>query len=68
MNEERLISLKEASQYLAISIHTLRKWLRQRRLSFIKLGRRVLFTKGELENFINHNIVTSIKTGDPKKP
>jgi excisionase family DNA binding protein len=52
-----LLSLKEAAEGLKISIHTLRAWAYQRRIPIVKLGRRTLLRKEDIENFINKNVI-----------
>jgi len=46
------LSLIRASQRLGVSPHTLRAWaVYQRRLPFLRLGRRLLFAPRDLEDF-----------------
>jgi excisionase family DNA binding protein len=52
-----LLSVDEAADYLNLSGHTLRSWVHQKRLPFIKLGSRVLFRPEDLESFINSNAI-----------
>ena len=47
-----LLTVGEASQRLRISEHTLRRWINQRRLSYVKLGRRTLFNPADLDNLV----------------
>jgi excisionase family DNA binding protein len=56
-NSGELLSVQEAAERLKISIHTLRAWISQRRIGFIKLGRRVLFRSEDLEAFIDAHVV-----------
>jgi excisionase family DNA binding protein len=53
----RLISVDEAAKRIAVSRYTLRSWLRQGRLPFHRLGRRILLAPIDLENFIAGNRV-----------
>ena len=53
LDHQKLYSVPEAADFLNISIHTLRAWISQRRIPFIKLGRRVCFRPEELNAFIN---------------
>jgi excisionase family DNA binding protein len=51
------LSITEAAQRLSISPFTLRAWLRQRRLPYHKLGRRVVIDPADIERFLaNHRI------------
>ncbi len=52
-----LLSIDEAANFLNLTGHTLRSWVHQKRLPFIKLGSRVLFRPEDLESFINSNAV-----------
>ena len=38
----QLLNLKEAAQMLRVSTHTLNNWRSQRRIPFVKVGRRAL--------------------------
>ena len=58
---QKLYSVPEAAEYLNISIHTLRAWISQRRIPFIKLGRRVCFRPEDLTEFINNCAVEAKK-------
>jgi hypothetical protein len=51
--QDRLHSIKSASKFLGgISAHTIRGWLRQGRLSRVKVGRRTMLSERELRRFI----------------
>ena len=52
-----LLNLKEGAEKLKVSIHTLRAWAYQRRFPVVKLGRRTLLRKEDIENFINKNVI-----------
>ena len=54
---ERLLSAQEAAQYLNLSLHTLRTWVCERRIPFIKLGRRVLFRQEDLARFAAEHLI-----------
>jgi excisionase family DNA binding protein len=56
-----LLNVKEGAQELRVSIHTMRWWIYQRRLPHVKLGRRVLLKREDLENFIERNVVKAKK-------
>ncbi len=53
----RLLSVQEAAQYLNISIHTLRTWVCERRIPHVKLGRRVLFRQGDLDQLAADHLI-----------
>ncbi len=50
---DRLHSIESASKFLGgISAHTIRGWLRQGRLTRVKVGRRTMLSERELKRFI----------------
>jgi excisionase family DNA binding protein len=52
MNDDRNVSLEEGAGRLGISPHTLRTWsVYQRRVPFLRMGRRILFKLSDLEAF-----------------
>lgn len=55
----QLLSLKETAKELNISIHTLRAWVYQRKIPFVRLGRRILVRREDLESFVNANIINA---------
>ena len=61
MMSVELFDLKEGARELHLSIHTLRSWIYQKRLPHVRLGRRVLLRKSDLEEFINKGVVEAQK-------
>ena len=57
LNERSLITIVEAAELLRLRPSTIRKWLHQRRLPKIKLGRRVLLWRGDCEALVLRSIV-----------
>jgi excisionase family DNA binding protein len=57
-----LFTVDEAAQRLGVSKHTLRGWVSQRRIPYVKIGRRTLFSPTDLENLIKTSTV------EPRKP
>ncbi|MCI0721079.1 MAG: helix-turn-helix domain-containing protein [Acidobacteria bacterium] len=56
MVEIRLMDVKEAAkQMLNVSPWTVRLWIRQGKLPFVRLGRRVLLDPKDLRAFIDEN-------------
>ncbi len=47
-----LHDIKSAARLLALSPFTIRMWIRQGKLSAVRLGRRVLVEEAELERFV----------------
>jgi excisionase family DNA binding protein len=54
---QNLLSAGEAAHALSISINTLRAWVRQQRIPYVKLGRKVLFRSEDLQAYINFHLV-----------
>jgi len=52
-----LLDLREGAKEMKISIHPLRVWIYQKRLPFVRLGRRVLLRREDIEDFIKKNLV-----------
>lgn len=52
---EGLLTIREAAQYLAVSVSTLYGWVWQRRIPFIKIGRALRFDSRDLAAFVNAN-------------
>jgi excisionase family DNA binding protein len=64
MEGGRLLSIDEAAIKLGISPLTMRAWIRQRRLPFVRLGRRVLLHPQDVENFVDANRIEPIALRD----
>jgi excisionase family DNA binding protein len=54
-SRQRLLTVQEAAQYLAVSASTLYGWVWQRRISFVKVGRALRFDLDDLEAFVEAN-------------
>jgi len=50
--ENRLITKKEVQEYLRISSATLDRLIKNKNIPHIKLGRRVLFKKSDIDKFL----------------
>ncbi|MFI5097242.1 MAG: helix-turn-helix domain-containing protein [Candidatus Acidiferrales bacterium] len=58
MNDHRaetLVTVKEAAQFLSVSVSTLYGWVWQRKIPFVKVGRALRFKMSALENFVQAN-------------
>src|SRR5262249_61600705 len=51
-----LMNSREAATYLCISKGTLRHWVSDRKIEFVKLGRAVRFRKAHLDRFISQKL------------
>jgi len=54
-SRERLLTIREAAQYLAVSVSTLYGWVWQRRIPFVKIGRALRFDSHDLAAFVEAN-------------
>ena len=53
----RLLTVKEASNLLALREGTVRLWLGQRRLPFVRCGRAIRIPSEAVEEFIQRNTI-----------
>jgi excisionase family DNA binding protein len=60
MNTEKLLSVDEAADKMGVSPLTMRAWLRQRRLPYLKLERRVLITPQDVQQFLDSNRIEAM--------
>ena len=51
-----LLTAAEAADYLRISEWTLRHWVSDKKIRFIKIGRAVRFKKTHLDRFLSDNV------------
>jgi excisionase family DNA binding protein len=49
----KLLDLQEAASLCHVSTHTVRSWVRKKRLAPVRICRRLLFHPAELERFID---------------
>ncbi len=55
--QKRLITIKEASEYLGISVNTLYSWVSQKKIDYVKMGRLTKFDLKTIDKFIENNTV-----------
>jgi excisionase family DNA binding protein len=58
-----LLNLREGAKELKLSIHTLRAWTYQKKIPFVRLGRRVLLRRQDLEELVKKNVVEAKQEG-----
>ena len=71
MREQRendRLNLLEAAPIVGVSPYTLRAWIRQRRIPFYRVGRRVMFSRQELEGFMDRHRVDPVREKVVNKP
>ena len=52
-----LLDLRQGAKELSVSIHTLRAWTYQKRIPFVRLGRRILLRREDLEELVKKNVI-----------
>jgi excisionase family DNA binding protein len=57
MQKEGLMTRKELMEYLKISRGTLYKLMKKRAFPYIKLERKILFKKSEIDAFLEKHVV-----------
>lgn len=62
--ETRRLSIRQGATLLGISPHTLRQWLRERRVPFYRCGRRVVLDRADLEAFLRAHRVERVDPGE----
>ncbi len=56
-NSKHLLTIQQAAQITGVSITTLYKWVSQRKIPYIKMGRLVKFDPLKLEEWIKQQTV-----------
>lgn len=59
--ERELLTLAEAAEYLRLKISTLRAWRCERKIPFLKIGRRVMVRQSDLAAFVAGSVVPARK-------
>ncbi len=52
LGEKRLISVEEAAKYLGVQKSTIYSWAWRRKIPSVKMGRRLLFDREDLDRMI----------------
>lgn len=60
MMRKRLLNIKECAEYLGLSIQALYNRVAQRRINYIKEGKRILFDIEDLHKWIEEHKVKAI--------
>lgn len=55
MSQDKLLTVEEVAERLSVNVDTVRRWIRNKELTAIELGRRAGYriTQTDLEEFIN---------------
>lgn len=65
--KQLLLSLKEASHQLCIAVPTLRRWLREGRIAYIRCGRALRIEVAEISRFVDANRCSHSSSGTTAK-
>jgi excisionase family DNA binding protein len=49
---DKLLNIRESAELLRLSPNTLRAWVFQKRMPFVRLGRRILFREKDLQAMV----------------
>lgn len=52
-----LLNVQQGARELNVSVHTLRAWISQRRIRIVRLGRKVLLRREDLEDLVSRNLI-----------
>ena len=61
MNNETARTVREAAEELGLSPATIRAWIRQRRIGYVRLGRAVRIPASEIRRLIEQGTVPPIR-------
>jgi excisionase family DNA binding protein len=65
-----LMTVEEAAAYLRLAPWTIRHWVCQKKIPYVRLGRSVRFRRKDLERFVNQNLhgKTDERNGNGRPP
>lgn len=52
MTERRLVNVVELAEYLGVAPQTIRVWVSQKRISYLKIGAAVRFSSEQIEEIL----------------
>lgn len=55
-----LLNIEQASKKLSVEKNTLRDWVSNRKIPYVKLGRLVRFNESELNNWISSKTIKQV--------
>ncbi len=58
--QKRLLNIKEASEYLGISVNTLYSWVSQKKIDYVKIGRLTKFDLKVIDRYIENNTIDAV--------
>lgn len=64
MTVNELLDVEEAAQFLHVKPCTVRSWVLKKQITYVKMGRRVLFRRSDLEARIADRVVLAARTNN----
>ncbi len=58
--QKRLLSIKEASEYLGIKVNTLYSWVSQKKIDYVKMGSLTKFDIRVIDKYIENHSVEAV--------
>jgi len=58
--QKRLLTVKEASEYLGIKVNTLYSWASRKKINYVKMGRLTKFDIRVLDKYIENNTIEAV--------
>ena len=58
--QKRLLTIKEASEYLGISVNTLYSWVSQKKIDYVKIGRLTKLEQKVVDRYIENNTIEAV--------
>lgn len=55
-----LMIVPEAAEFLRMKISTIRAWILRRKITYIKLGGKILFRKSDLEALLEKSVINPL--------
>jgi excisionase family DNA binding protein len=59
-----LLNVRQAAAYLNIGVGTLRNWMSDHRIAYVKVGRLSHFRQADLDAFIEAHLVRAVASND----
>lgn len=63
-----LMTVEETAAYLRLAPWTIRHWVCQKKIPYVRLGRSVRFRRKDLERFVNQNLHGKMDNGNGRPP
>jgi excisionase family DNA binding protein len=61
MQTETPLTVRQTAERLGISVFTVRAWIGQRRMEFLRLGRSIRISQQEVQRILDENLIPAHK-------